>query len=173
MALVDAAAVLRDAGRDVVMCLYGEGPELEPCRARAVAKGVAERIEFPGFAQDWARRGADLFVLSSRHEGLCLVVLEAMQAGIAVAAPMIGGLRDYATRDNVQVIANVEPQTIANAIAAAMDNRDGLRSRAEAAARMVDARYGEQAVRRVYREINDLLKWRVERDTVAQASHAR
>ncbi len=87
------------------MSLYGEGPELQGCRARAVEKGVADRIEFPGFAPHWMRRRADLFVLCSRHEGLCLVVLEAMQAGIPVAAPVIGGLHDYANEETVRVLA--------------------------------------------------------------------
>ena len=157
VALVEAAAILRKAGRDVVMSLYGEGPELAACRTRAQELGVADRIEFPGFAPDWASRRADLFVLSSHHEGLCLVVLEAMQAGIPVAAPVIGGLQDYASDQTVQVISDVQPQTLADSIIVAMEDREALRSRAAAAARMVEARYGETVVRRVYREINELL----------------
>ncbi len=101
--------------------------------------GVADRVEFPGFAPNWASRRADLFVLSSHHEGLCLVVLEAMQAGIPVAAPIIGGLHDYATEETVRVMADVQPRTIADVIVTARIAREG-RSRVRAnAAIMVEA----------------------------------
>jgi len=80
-----------------------------------------------------------------------------MRAGIPVAAPVIGGLQDYASDQTVQVISDVQPQTLADSIVVAMEDREALRSRAAAAARMVEARYGETVVRRVYREINELL----------------
>jgi glycosyltransferase involved in cell wall biosynthesis len=169
IALVEAVALLKSAGRNVVMSLYGEGPELDACRARAIEKGVADRVEFPGFAPNWARRRADLFVLSSRHEGLCLVVLEAMQAGIPVATPVIGGLHDYASDETVRVLPDVEPATIARAIETAMEDREGLLERARNAASMVDARYSEAVVRRVYREVNELLKTRIAPDRTYQA----
>lgn len=172
MALVEAAALLKSAGRPVVMSLYGEGPELEACRARAIERGVADRVEFPGFSPNWSRRRADLFVLSSRHEGLCLVVLEAMQAGIPVAAPIIGGLHDYATDETVRVMPDVEPQTIADTIVAAMEDREGLLTLARNAASMVDARYSEAVVRRAYQEVNELLTSGIAQDSVNRAVHS-
>jgi glycosyltransferase involved in cell wall biosynthesis len=153
-ALIEAVAILNRADRNVTLTLFGEGPARDACEALAARLGVVSRICFPGFVHDWARHPADLFVLSSKHEGLCIVVLEAMHAGIPVAAPIIGGLRDYAAPGVVQVLASVDPRTIASAIVAAMDDRANSQAMVANAAEMIDRNFGAHAVRKRYSEIN-------------------
>jgi glycosyltransferase involved in cell wall biosynthesis len=156
-ALIKAIANLVHSGRDVTMTLYGEGPEREVCQELAHKLGVTPRVQFPGYVADWARRPADLFVLASRHEGLCMVVLEAMHAGVPVAATVVGGMADYADSSTLRPMNSNAPDAIGNAIAESMDDRDGLAAQAERAAAMVANRFGAVAVARTLRRINEAL----------------
>lgn len=153
-ALIEAVASLQ---RDVTLTLYGDGPTRGECIALARRLGIAERVHFPGFVSDWSRYPADLFVLPSRHEGLCIVVLEAMNAGIPIAAPLIGGLRDYADTDVVRVLDATDAHTIATAIVQSIENKTGDHAMAGRAARVVQHRFGAGAVRAIYGEINHAL----------------
>jgi len=150
-ALIEAMAMVSG---DATLTLYGNGPMREECMALATRLGICDRVSFPGFVPDWAQRPADLFVLASRHEGLCIVVLEAMRAGIPVAAQLIGGLRDYADAESIRVLEAADADAIAAAISEATENRALDYAKASRAERMVENRFGIDAVRALYREVN-------------------
>jgi glycosyltransferase involved in cell wall biosynthesis len=70
------------------LVILGEGPlrvELEKLREEL---GLAGKVDLPGFAVDpWPMLvSADLFVLSSDYEGMSLVLVEAMHAGLRVVS---------------------------------------------------------------------------------------
>jgi glycosyltransferase involved in cell wall biosynthesis len=155
--LIKAMADLVRDGRNVTMTLYGEGPEREACQELAQRLGVLARVEFPGYIADWTGRPADLFVLASRHEGLCMVVLEAMHAGVPVAAAVVGGMADYADSSVLRQLDSDAPNAVSNVIAEAMDDRAGLAAQAERAAAMVENRFGAAAVARSLQRINEAL----------------
>jgi glycosyltransferase involved in cell wall biosynthesis len=92
--IVDAMATLAQKFPGIRAVLAGDGPELPALRARAVARGVAENVLFPGSVSvPWdLLRAADVFVLASEIEGLPLVVLEAMSQGVPVVATDVGGM---------------------------------------------------------------------------------
>jgi glycosyltransferase involved in cell wall biosynthesis len=149
-ALIRALALLKGRGVATHLTLYGEGPELPACRALVERLGLGDQVDMPGFRDGWWREGHDLFVLPSRHEGLCIVALEAMNAAIPVVAPLIGGLRDYASPECVEILDDVEPETIAAAVerlAADPTRRARLGQAGHAAAQ---AHYGEAAVSQAY-----------------------
>lgn len=100
--VVDAMAALSVRFPGVRAVLAGDGPELPAVRKRAVTRGVAGRVLFPGsFSEPWdLLRAADVFVLASEIEGLPLVVLEAMSQGVPVVATDVGGMPE-AVIDNV------------------------------------------------------------------------
>ena len=83
--LIEAFSCL-PAGSTATLCILGDGdlrPQLESQIARL---GLQGRVLLPGFRADtiaWYRR-ADLFVLSSRHEGFGNVIVEAMEQGVPV-----------------------------------------------------------------------------------------
>jgi glycosyltransferase involved in cell wall biosynthesis len=90
--LVRAAAPLLGAeGRLVIV---GVGEESAAIRAEVAARNVEPFVLLPGARDDVPRYMAalDVFALSSRMEGLPLVSLEAMAAGLPVVAPAVGGL---------------------------------------------------------------------------------
>ncbi len=86
--LIDGfARVVREHGT-AQLWILGEGPERAALVARAEAQGIAARVHLPGDIADpypWMSH-ADVFVLSSRFEGLPNVVLEALACGTRVVA---------------------------------------------------------------------------------------
>jgi glycosyltransferase involved in cell wall biosynthesis len=149
-ALIRAVALLKARGVATHLTLYGEGPERPACRALVERLGLSDRVDMPGFRDGWWREVHDLFVLSSRHEGLCIVALEAMNAAIPVVAPLIGGLRDYASPDCIEVLVDVEPETIAAAVERLAANPARRARLAQAGHAAAQAHYGAAAVSQAY-----------------------
>jgi glycosyltransferase involved in cell wall biosynthesis len=84
--------------------------------------GIAERVEFTGWVtQEQAGSllaGADVMVLPSYDEGLPLVILEALGAGIPVICTPVGEIPQFLTdRDTALFVPTGQPQKIADALA--------------------------------------------------------
>lgn len=81
---------------DAELWILGEGPLEGAVGRRAKQAGVADRVRIlahrahPGSLY----AAADLVLLTSAQEGTPLVVLEALAAGVPVAAPDVGGVAD-------------------------------------------------------------------------------
>ena len=86
--LVDAWRPVAAAHPDWRLVVYGVGAESEALAARIEAAGLTGIVTLAGFEPDLARRldEASLFVLPSRREGMPMVLLEAMAAGLPVVA---------------------------------------------------------------------------------------
>ena len=85
--LLRAFARLRER-REARLIIVGKGREQEKLEALARELGIAEHVDFPGFAANpyaWMAR-ADVFALSSRWEGLVNVVMEALGLGVPVVS---------------------------------------------------------------------------------------
>jgi glycosyltransferase involved in cell wall biosynthesis len=85
------ARVLRN-GVDHRLVIMGEGPDREHIEAVVADEGVESSVSLPGFEPEPYKTiaAADLFVLSSRTEGLPLTVLEALAVGAPVIATRCG-----------------------------------------------------------------------------------
>ena len=81
---------------DLRLILAGDGPDLETCMSLASELGIAEHVSFPGWYKNTEAffSSVDLFCLTSREESFALVVVEAMQAGLAVISTDTYGPRD-------------------------------------------------------------------------------
>lgn len=137
--IVAASRLSRQKGFDVLLnampaviarvptaCLWilGEGPlELE-LKEQAKELGIAEIVKFSGFQENpWPYvKNADLFVLSSRYEGLPNVVLESLALGTpVVATDCPGGVREIRDAGNpVPLVSAEAPAELADAIVAAL-----------------------------------------------------
>ena len=84
--------------RETVLLLPGEGTMRSECMALAEKLGVSERVVFPGHVPmgEWLS-AADIAVSSSRSEGLPFHMMEAMYAGLPVAASRVKGHTDLIT----------------------------------------------------------------------------
>lgn len=79
--------------------IAGEGERRADLEVLVSALGLAGRVRLAGLVPDVAGllRGADAFCLPSRYEGLPLVLLEAMAAGLPVVAFAIPGVAEIVT----------------------------------------------------------------------------
>lgn len=94
--LIDACARLEQRGIDFECVIAGDGPEREALLRQVRAQGLNGRVRFLGQVEREKLRGyyatADLVVLTSRSEGVPLVLMEAMAQGRLVLAPAITGI---------------------------------------------------------------------------------
>ncbi len=74
--------------------LVGDGPDRPMIEAELNRLGLAESVRFLGDRSDVAEllAGGDLFVCSSRSEGMPVSILEAMAVGLPVVASAVGGV---------------------------------------------------------------------------------
>ena len=92
--LIDAMAPLLDARRQLV--IVGDGPERDSLRKKAHATQRAEFVHMPGSSTnvDEMLAAFDVFALTSKTEGLPLVLLEAMATELPVVTSAVGGIPD-------------------------------------------------------------------------------
>lgn len=104
------------------LIILGEGAERARLTAHIAAAGLSERVLLPGRVGnvgDWYA-AADLYVLSSRFEGLSNTLLESMASGLAAAAfDCDTGPREI-VREGVDGVL-VRPNGDVNAMAQALD----------------------------------------------------
>ena len=156
--LIEALSVLVHRGHKARLVLYGEGKEVGRCKLLAERLGVSEFVEFPGFRPDWADQPADVFVLPSLNEGLCIVALEAMSRGIPVIATRVGGLQDYGPPAKSLLLPAPRVDLVADAIESLMRD-DALRnSMRKAGLQMVLERYSHDRVTEDYAAFNKALR---------------
>lgn len=102
------------------LTLVGDGPERDALERLAERLCVSSSVDFVGFREDVPDLLAqqDLFVLSSRHEGISIAILEAMRAGLPVVATRVGGVPDTVVDGVTGVLV---PPDDAPALAEAID----------------------------------------------------
>ena len=129
------AIVLRE--RTARLIVLGRGPRLASLRSLAHKLRIAKHVEFPGFVENpyaFLTR-ASLFVLSSRHEGLANVLIEAMACGCPVVSTNCPFGPDEILEGGRwgELVPVGNPEALAGAMARALDNpphRRELRERA-------------------------------------------
>lgn len=85
--LLDAFARIAPA-TDATLCILGEGQDRVELETQVSRLGLQGRVLLPGYASDpnpWYAH-ADLFVLSSDHEGFGNVIVEAFEHGVPVVS---------------------------------------------------------------------------------------
>lgn len=103
LTLIEAAAQLRDRGRDFFLCMIGDGPLLAQLRERIDALDLGKSVHLPGRQEHdvvatWFG-ACDVFCLPSLREGCPNVVIEALSSGRPVVASRVGGIPDMVTAE--------------------------------------------------------------------------
>lgn len=157
----DQPTLLRALARlnGVTLDIVGEGKERPKLEALARQLGVASRVHFVGAVPhldlpDYYRRAA-LNVLTSRHEGLGMVTLEAAACGIPTVSTAVGLLPDCAELGIAVPVG--DDVALANAIRKLLEHPDQRAALAHSAYEMVQNRFTIQHTieqfRTVYHEL--------------------
>lgn len=104
---------------DVRLKIVGAGPLLDKMRALATSLGLDKAVEFTGFVDDvhQARCSMDIFLLPSISEGFPLSIMEAMAAGLPVAASRVGGIPEIVRHGETGLLFPAKnPDAIAEAV---------------------------------------------------------
>ncbi len=74
--------------------LAGDGPLIDELRSLVARYELDSVFEFRGFVADLTQfySESDVYLNTSKHEGIPMSVLEAMSAGLPIVAPAVGGL---------------------------------------------------------------------------------
>ncbi|MBF0245990.1 MAG: glycosyltransferase [Planctomycetes bacterium] len=88
-----AAAMISSGAQDCGFVLVGDGPLKKDLTEAIVARGLEDKVFLAGWAASMpeAYSGMDLFFNTSDNEGTPVAVIEALAAGLAIAAADVGG----------------------------------------------------------------------------------
>jgi len=131
--LFEALSQLKARYPDVKLTVVGDGGEREEIKAIAQSLNLANQIDFVGYKSQTEVREylqtSDIFVLPSFAEGVPVVLMEAMAAGVPVLTTQIAGVPELVTHGNSGWL--VPPGNVASlteGLAALIDDAD-LRNR--------------------------------------------
>ena len=154
--LLQALALLQDAGLEFAADLVGEdtlGGELQVLAARL---GLGARVTFHGFLTQRELRplvaAADLMLVSSRHEAGPLAVLEAAVAGVPTVGTAVGHILEWAPTA-ARAVPVADPVALAQQVLAVLQDEEGRLSLARAAQRLAlaqDADYTALQFEQIY-----------------------
>ena len=153
--LLEAVAQLAHAGRDIRLCVVGDGPRRVELQLLAARLGIDTRVSWAGERRDAATLAAafDAAVVCSHWEGLPLAALEAMAAAVPLVATSVGGLPTLLDDGAGLLVPPANVDELAAAIASLMDDRAAAVALGAAGHDRVADRYSFDAM---LRRIEDL-----------------
>ncbi|MFO7652369.1 MAG: glycosyltransferase [Candidatus Krumholzibacteriia bacterium] len=159
-ALVASAAGLARSGRRFRLVIAGEGELRGDLERRVQELGLADVVTLPGNLGDLDQQmlAADVFVLSSRWEGLPLVLLEAMASGLPVVCTRIAGVGDLVEEGGAGlVVPPGDAAALAAAIGSLLDDPGQRQLHGAGARRTVERRFSferlDQRLGTIYAEL--------------------
>ncbi len=126
--LLDAISRLAERHPRLGLTVVGDGPDRDRLQRHAHSLGISDRVTFVG-SRSQAEvadhlSGSDIFVLPSFAEGVPVVLMEALGAGLPVVASVVGGVVELVAEDingflvspaNVEQLADRLEQLIGDA----------------------------------------------------------
>ncbi len=157
--LLDAAATLQqnDAG-PYCWLVVGKMPETDYCtmlrqkHRQLDLEGVVNFVGFRGDVESFYS-ATDVLVMPSRSEGLPMVILEAMTAGLPIVATAVGGIPEALDDGAGRVVPPRRPTDLAGALARVMNDTSMRADLGETARRRSAEKDSVQAMTRGYLEV--------------------
>jgi glycosyltransferase involved in cell wall biosynthesis len=130
LAICALAEMMPEERKRAELVLAGSGVLEARLRALASSLGVSSNVRFLGHRRDVPQllSGMDLFLVSSRFEGMPLAMLEAMHAGVPIlTTPWIGVQSMLQQGRYGRIAPSWDPKEVAREIGAAMREQETLR----------------------------------------------
>ncbi len=135
--LLEAIALLRQSFPAVRLLIVGQGEHHARLRQKAEALGLHQAVRWLGRAdavqvREWLSTAACL-VVPSTYEGMPLVVLEAMAAGLPVVASQVSGIPEVVVAGETGwLVPPEDPPALAAALSEVLRDPDAVRTRGAA-----------------------------------------
>lgn len=152
--LIDAFARVANEAPAAELSIFGYGGLESELQAQIARLGLQGKVRLEGRTEDSpaALQSLDVFVFSSVNEGLPLVIMEAMAAGLPVISTDVGGIPEVLPKGSAWMCPPGNPEALAAAMIEAAHCNDlpqrGISSRALAV-----ANYGLDHMARRYEEL--------------------
>lgn len=155
---IEAAAIVARACPAAKFVVAGEGPERAALDRLTAARGLRDRVTFTGRVPDDALpalyAAADVFAFHSFHEGLGIVLLEALATGRPVVTTDAGGTVDI-VHDGVNglVVPPGDADAFANAVLRMLRDRPFAASLACRGREIAETRFDWDLVATAYLDV--------------------
>jgi glycosyltransferase involved in cell wall biosynthesis len=115
---------------DATLVIVGDGPERGIVESEIQTLGIASRVRLIGMRADVQRLmpAFDILALSSDTEQMPMVVLEAMAAGLPVAAVDVGDVRGMVSPENLRFVVERSDAALAGALSGLLASPELRRS---------------------------------------------
>jgi glycosyltransferase involved in cell wall biosynthesis len=160
--LFDAADRIIAARHHVHVVAVGHGPLAASLRAHLIDSGRDRHITMLGHRADAIAvlRALDVFVLASDHEGLPVVLMEALTLGLPIVATAVGGVPELIEDGcNGRLVPPRRPDLLATAVLELLvdgPERARLGAAARTAARSLDVRRSTDQLEDIYRAVSPM-----------------
>lgn len=156
---LNTARILADRHPELVFIIAGQGPEEGMIRNFILDNNLEGRIRLIGFRNDVPRvmSSLNIFLMSSKTEGLGSIIIEAFAAGIPVIATSAGGIPEL-VEDGVtgMLAAPGDSEGLANAVTRLLEDpalTQRIKNNAQKKAGEFSFRKTAEATLAIYREI--------------------
>ena len=154
--LLEALKEVADSKPEVRLVILGEGNERGALEAQIKILGLEEQVLMPGYTAN-ARRYLPqfrIFALSSLTEGLPIVILEAMQAGVPIVATRVGGIPGVLENGRAGILLESGScKALSEGIFEVINNQVAAVEKVQVARQRLIDHYSSRAMAESYREI--------------------
>lgn len=156
--LLKALACLRAEGRLPRLRIAGDGEHRRAIESAAVRFGVRDQVDFLGRRGPaeirWLLERSAALVVPSIYEGMPLVILEAMVAGVPVVASRVSGIPEVVLDPETGwLVPPEDPVALARALAELLDAPGPARERGARGRQRLEARYRPEVVATLWESI--------------------
>jgi glycosyltransferase involved in cell wall biosynthesis len=152
--LIRALAAL--PGREYEALIVGDGPDRGAVEAEIRRLGIEDRVQLAGERDDVPEllASSDVFVLSSRSEGLPVSALEAMAAELPVVASDVGGLAELVVDGETGILVPAgDEAALAEALGRLVQDRELRQSLGAAGRARAESSFDLSEFRRAHLEL--------------------
>lgn len=159
--LIDIFRLVQSQYSGVRLILIGTGSLENDIKQKVQDLGLSEYVSFEGITQDVTPylNSADIFVLPSLWEGMPIVLIEAMAAGLPIVASRVGGVPDMIDDVETGLLCSADAQVFAQNVLTLIESEE-LRKKLGSGAVRAAQRFSAQQMAKGYLHIynNELRK---------------
>lgn len=126
--VVETVQILKEKGHQFKWIVIGDGEQYQELSEEVKRRGLEKFLDFHGFSDNPYSyvAGADLYVQTSRAEGFCTTISEAVILGKPIVSTRVGGIEEQLDDGKGGIITGHSPEQIAEGIMELMTSKDKL-----------------------------------------------